>query len=144
MVSKASEDLPEPESPVKTTSWSRGISTSIFFRLCSRAPRMAMTRASRPPPRSRAPPWPLSRRRALRDLSNRSFIRSRRCRRLEEGSRAAALGPRPLDQYGSEHRKNERRAPVQSARALGLPRQRLGTMAYWPRYHGRIERKEAL
>ena len=27
MVSKASEDLPEPESPVNTTSWSRGIST---------------------------------------------------------------------------------------------------------------------
>src|ERR1700745_106095 len=38
MVSKASEDLPEPERPVKTTSLSRGISTSMFFRLCSRAP----------------------------------------------------------------------------------------------------------
>src|ERR1700744_6616729 len=42
MVSKASEDLPEPESPVITVSVSRGISTSIFFRLCSRAPRMEM------------------------------------------------------------------------------------------------------
>src|SRR5215470_15433126 len=39
MVSKASEDLPDPESPVITTSLSRGISTSMFFRLCSRAPR---------------------------------------------------------------------------------------------------------
>src|SRR5213594_506178 len=39
MVSKASEDLPEPESPVRTTSWSRGSSTSMFLRLCSRAPR---------------------------------------------------------------------------------------------------------
>src|SRR5215831_2190645 len=44
MVSKASEDLPEPESPVNTTSLSRGISTSMFFRLCSRAPRMVMAR----------------------------------------------------------------------------------------------------
>src|SRR5439155_1563129 len=30
--------LPEPESPVMTTSWSRGISRSMFLRLCSRAP----------------------------------------------------------------------------------------------------------
>src|SRR5687768_15512676 len=42
MVSKASEDLPEPLSPVMTTSWSRGISTSMFFRLCARAPRTTM------------------------------------------------------------------------------------------------------
>src|SRR5262249_53723652 len=39
MVSKASEDLPEPDRPVITTRLSRGISTSMFFRLCSRAPR---------------------------------------------------------------------------------------------------------
>src|SRR5579862_896369 len=38
MVSKASDDLPEPLTPVKTTSLSRGISTSMFLRLCSRAP----------------------------------------------------------------------------------------------------------
>src|SRR5512135_386889 len=38
MVSKASEDLPEPESPVITTRRSRGISRSMFLRLCSRAP----------------------------------------------------------------------------------------------------------
>src|SRR6516225_2640299 len=44
MVSKASEDFPEPDSPVNTTSLSRGISTSIFFRLCSRAPRMVIAR----------------------------------------------------------------------------------------------------
>ena len=31
-------DLPDPESPVITTSLSRGISTSMFLRLCSRAP----------------------------------------------------------------------------------------------------------
>src|SRR5436190_23224403 len=39
MVSKASEDLPEPDKPVNTISASRGISRSTFFRLCSRAPR---------------------------------------------------------------------------------------------------------
>lgn len=38
-MSKARLDLPEPESPVNTTSWSRGNSTLTFFRLCSRAPR---------------------------------------------------------------------------------------------------------
>src|SRR4030042_1843757 len=38
MVSKARLDLPDPESPVMTTRRSRGISTSMFFRLCSRAP----------------------------------------------------------------------------------------------------------
>src|SRR5579863_82857 len=42
MVSKANEDLPEPLSPVITTSWSRGISMSRFLRLCSRAPLMMM------------------------------------------------------------------------------------------------------
>src|SRR6185312_4813871 len=47
MVSKASEDLPEPDRPVNTTSWSRGMATSMFFRLCSRAPRMVIWRASR-------------------------------------------------------------------------------------------------
>src|SRR6476661_8476420 len=39
MVSNAREDLPEPERPVITVSWSRGIVTSMFRRLCSRAPR---------------------------------------------------------------------------------------------------------
>src|SRR5512139_2475212 len=42
MVSKAREDLPEPESPVTTTSTSRGMSRSMDLRLCSRAPRMTM------------------------------------------------------------------------------------------------------
>src|SRR5881398_2577098 len=39
MVPNASEDLPEPETPVNTTSASRGMSTATSFRLCSRAPR---------------------------------------------------------------------------------------------------------
>src|SRR2546421_1876400 len=38
MVSKASEDLPEPASPVMTPSASRGIATEMPLRLCSRAP----------------------------------------------------------------------------------------------------------
>src|ERR1044071_4132126 len=42
MVSKARLDLPEPDSPVITMSWLRGISTEIFFRLCTRAPCTAM------------------------------------------------------------------------------------------------------
>src|SRR4051812_12192427 len=39
MVSKARDDLPEPDRPVMTTSLSRGRSTSIFLRLWTRAPR---------------------------------------------------------------------------------------------------------
>src|SRR3989338_7119811 len=42
MVSNAKDDLPEPESPVNTTSLLLGTVTSIFFRLCTRAPRMTM------------------------------------------------------------------------------------------------------
>src|SRR5437763_5279346 len=38
MVSKASEDLPDPDSPVMTTSALRGIATEMSRRLCSRAP----------------------------------------------------------------------------------------------------------
>src|SRR3954468_17172944 len=39
MVSNASELLPDPDNPVRTTSLSRGMSMSMFLRLCSRAPR---------------------------------------------------------------------------------------------------------
>ena len=42
MVSKASDDFPDPESPVKTISCSRGSSTVRFLRLCSRAPLMSI------------------------------------------------------------------------------------------------------
>jgi hypothetical protein len=38
MVSKASEDLPEPLSPVNTTNLSLGISTLKFLRLLTLAP----------------------------------------------------------------------------------------------------------
>src|SRR5437660_2333004 len=42
MVSKASDDLPDPDRPVKTTSLSRGIDRVTFLRLCSRAPRIVI------------------------------------------------------------------------------------------------------
>src|SRR5712691_4375234 len=42
MVSKARDDLPEPERPVNTISRSRGIDRVTFFRLCSRAPRIVI------------------------------------------------------------------------------------------------------
>src|SRR6056297_1597549 len=42
MVSNARLDLPDPESPVITTRASRGMSTSIDARLCSRAPRTSI------------------------------------------------------------------------------------------------------
>src|SRR3989344_5851695 len=42
MVSKASEDLPEPETPVTTVMAPWGISKSMFFRLWTRAPRTRM------------------------------------------------------------------------------------------------------
>src|SRR6266404_3506326 len=38
MVSNASDDFPDPLKPVITVKVLRGISTSIFFRLCCRAP----------------------------------------------------------------------------------------------------------
>src|SRR5215831_17566499 len=42
MVSNASDDLPEPLSPVMTVKVLRGISTEMFFKLCWRAPRTVM------------------------------------------------------------------------------------------------------
>lgn len=41
-MSKASELLPDPESPVTTVSVLRGIETEILRRLCWRAPRTLM------------------------------------------------------------------------------------------------------
>src|SRR5712692_7990372 len=42
MVSKASDDFPDPDRPVMTTRRFRGISTSMFLRLWTRAPRTAI------------------------------------------------------------------------------------------------------
>ena len=43
MVSKASEDLPEPETPETTVSFPWGMAQSMFFRLWVRAPRMMIS-----------------------------------------------------------------------------------------------------
>src|SRR5262245_36487722 len=56
MVSNARLDLPEPDSPVTTTSRSRGISSEMFLRLWTRAPCTATvvraaTRGAFPPTR---------------------------------------------------------------------------------------------
>src|SRR5579862_2723115 len=90
MVSKASEDLPEPERPVMTTRRSRGISRLMFLRLCSRAPRIinlsAIYLCSSSPrrfPRFRDPPRILNRRdhtrrtrdAAARDIERRAMVR---------------------------------------------------------------------
>lgn len=40
MVSKTSEDLPDPDTPVTTVSWLCGMSTEMFLRLWTRAPRI--------------------------------------------------------------------------------------------------------
>src|ERR1035441_8071382 len=42
MVSKASDDLPEPLNPVMTTNLSRGMERLKFFKLCWRAPPIFM------------------------------------------------------------------------------------------------------
>src|SRR5579875_2048355 len=47
MVSKASDDFPDPLRPVMTVRLLRGISTSMFLRLCCRAPRTVI-RSSKP------------------------------------------------------------------------------------------------
>src|ERR1700732_317323 len=47
MVSKARLDLPEPLTPVMTTSWLRGILTYKFLRLCCRAPLTMMESAAK-------------------------------------------------------------------------------------------------
>jgi hypothetical protein len=42
MVSKANDDLPEPDSPVMTVRLWLGMVTSIFFRLWTRAPKTSI------------------------------------------------------------------------------------------------------
>src|ERR1019366_7843157 len=44
ITSWTSVDLPEPETPVTTTIMPSGIATSMFFRLCTRAPQKRITR----------------------------------------------------------------------------------------------------
>src|SRR5438309_10091196 len=57
MVSKASDDFPDPDSPVKTTSLSRGMVRSMSFRLCSRAPLITISVCWARGPVVTLPPW---------------------------------------------------------------------------------------
>ena len=47
MVSNASDDLPDPLTPVMTMSWPTGSEMLTFFRLCVRAPRTTMAERSK-------------------------------------------------------------------------------------------------
>src|SRR5450432_3808579 len=105
MVSNASEDFPEPDRPVNTTSRSRGISRSTFFRLCSRAPRMVIARMAEPASWRFAlmissmpaiPDLQIQERVGTRDVRARIFRKT--------GDRTQWVYP--------EHRKNARRFPV--------------------------------
>src|SRR3984893_3949178 len=100
MVSKASEDLPEPDSPVNTASLSRGISTSMFFRLFSRAPLMIIA------------PWleALCWRFALITSSISAFPGAAASRTFK--ARPAAKPGIGRQWVSSEHRKNGNRIPV--------------------------------
>src|SRR2546427_7881098 len=57
MVSKASDDFPEPDSLVKTTSLSRGMVRSMSLRLCSRAPLITISVCCMADLRVSLPPW---------------------------------------------------------------------------------------
>src|SRR6185295_9021760 len=112
MVSKASEDLPEPDSPVITTSWSRGSSRSIALRLCSRAPRttirsLAMDATSYPQRRAgqNVPP----RDTALRHHEQRE-ARERAGRRGVEPRREGDALHGEADQERAEHAAQVERA----------------------------------
>jgi len=111
--------LPEPESPVKTTSLSRGMRRSTFFRLCSRAPRIEMRRSSNLGA-SKASCGAAAFLASAVDFlgpAMESFD-------LADGERDAAAWPLPLPRGGSGiHRrpgaKNGRSGPARPAHARG-------------------------
>src|SRR6185312_16024287 len=122
MVSKASDDLPEPDRPVNTTSWSRGMVTSMFLRLCSRAPRMVMLRLSARAGRSeRSGIWDLgnlAKIRAPPRLMRGSFGWLGVCR--ERSKNEAALPVRRLG-IAVENRDRETAVRRRRANAKGRP-----------------------
>ena len=64
-------DLPDPDSPVITTSWSRGMSTSTLLRLCSRAPRTSMNFCSA---MAAAPTFPIAIHRRARPSLQSEYV----------------------------------------------------------------------
>src|SRR5260370_14398676 len=103
MVSKASDDFPEPDSRVKTTSLSRGISRSMFLRLCSRAPRIVIARVL-----DQAVCWRL----ALITSSISAFPGAWPRLAFRRAPPELRIGRQWVS---SEHRKNAHRFPVPSA-----------------------------
>src|ERR1700755_477539 len=101
MVSKASDDLPEPESPVMTTRESRGSSTETSLRLCSRAPvtTMEFWREDIRPPgilrRSRTSPSNLCSPERLGELARVDELRAQV---VEEGLHTQLLPSRPAQE----------------------------------------------
>src|SRR5690606_564813 len=97
IVSNASDDLPDPDSPVKTTMLLRGKSRSTLFRLCSRAPRTTRRSDTRVAPSLAG--YMQRQRSDLADLSH-----ARRGHRQSPAGAVAALGQQPvrgpLDQHG--------------------------------------------
>src|ERR1051325_6847876 len=75
MVSKASEDLPEPLKPVMTTSLSRGILSVRFLRLCSRAPPILIDSLLTDPNFSNKPIGKLTKRTERTQRARRNFLR---------------------------------------------------------------------
>src|SRR3981081_1444838 len=104
MVSNASDDLPEPDRPVNTTSLSRGISTSTFLRFFSRAARIVIARRVEPVC------WLF----ALITSSISVFPSARGVRRVEARMfRKYRIGRQRVN---LEHGKNARKFPVPAAR----------------------------
>src|SRR5579875_102690 len=83
MVSKANEDFPEPDSPVKTMRRSRGNSSETSLRLCSRAPRMTRREATSVDPLSAAERTGPSRG-PLRGSGRRDGVASNRSPKVEQ------------------------------------------------------------
>src|SRR3954469_23425476 len=114
MVSKASEDLPDPESPVMTTSASRGSETVTSLRLCSRAPvtTMEFWRLDIRPP--------LSLRRPRTDFPNRRSLRAGNSHGRHEQPRVEQL-PLEISEPRLHGKVFARRAPQQLARVELAP-----------------------
>src|SRR5580704_918237 len=86
MVSNANDDFPDPDTPVTTVRELCGISTSIFLRLWTRAPRTTMVSVD-----IARHPWPLS-------CLNRHVVGH--TDRPERGRESSIIKHAPLDGIG--------------------------------------------
>ena len=90
MVSKASDDFPEPLNPVMTVKVLRGIETSMFFRLCCRAPCTVMRSSKNP-----IFPWAARGGGGLRACGRIGFVLLIWRRRLDQGVQRGRGRPPP-------------------------------------------------